>query len=170
MVGVFFFPGHRIFKRICKQDVSNRLKTTASQLLTLKNIHERKRSKRDQVNWFCLKDPPLRVSWCFFFNGYELCGVFWAIAHTQGLQRGEEGGGDASLSLFKRTVTSGKVGQGKKAWSPSSWIWLCRTTLQQQLQREEERVLSLSFFLTLVPTPSSFSIWGTWLRVLSASD
>lgn len=88
--------------------------------------------------------------------------VFQAISHTQGWQRGEEGGeeggGDALLSLFRETVTSGKVSQGKKAQSPSSWIWLCRATLQQQLQREEERLLSLSYFLTLAQTPSSFRV------------
>lgn len=88
--------------------------------------------------------------------------VFQAITYTQGWQRseegGEEGGGDASLSLFRGTVTSGKVSQGKKAQSSSSWIWLCRATLQQQLHREEEWLLSLSFFLTLAQTPSLFRV------------
>lgn len=73
---------------------------------------------------------------------------------------------------LRGTVTSDKVILGKKAQSSSSWIWLCRATLQQQLPRAEERALSLSFFSSHTCYDSLFiqRLRSLTVCVLSATD
>lgn len=103
-----------------------------------------------------LKNPPLRLALLYcseLFACQQQAACLRRSLTLKTAREGQEGGGEASLSLFRGTVTSGKVSQGKKAQSLSSRIWLCRATLQQQLQWEKKGFFLFPFFSHLLRLP-----------------